>query len=193
MADDAVRAIPRILPLDWDPQRRPEGGGRPPRLTEGVAQALYKGLVFGLPHPIAASQAHIHPDTFQTWLRRGRIEQADPTSAYGCFYLAMQQAKRECEAELIGRIRVAGIRHWTANAWLLERKWPERWGRHFRVEADRGGITVGQVAPLGEQVRALRKERGQFLSVVERAMALLTDQRADVTAEGELTQETVTG
>ena len=52
------------------------------------------------------------------------------------FQEAVQQAEAVAEAERVRLILKAGkYDDWKANAWYLERKYPERWGRKERIDA----------------------------------------------------------
>ena len=56
------------------------------------------------------------------------------------FLSATKNALAEGEAALVGEIRRAASepRHWTAAAWLLERRNPKAWGRRDRVAPSAG-------------------------------------------------------
>ena len=49
------------------------------------------------------------------------------------------------ELTFVQRISDAGLdpKFWTANAWLLERKWPERWAKKHEDVGDRITVNVG--------------------------------------------------
>ncbi|MCO8128665.1 hypothetical protein NHL50_15750, partial [Acidimicrobiia bacterium EGI L10123] len=49
------------------------------------------------------------------------------------FVEAVRTAEAQAEADAVARIAEHGRTHWQANAWLLERKHPERWRRRGRV------------------------------------------------------------
>jgi transposase-like protein len=71
----------------------------------------------GNPVEVASEAAGITPETFYVWMRSRRA-----------FRLAIEQARGEAEAILVGRVqKAAQAGSWRAACWLLERRWPERW------------------------------------------------------------------
>lgn len=53
---------------------------------------------------------------------------------YYQFYQSIKRANAEAEQEALSRIQKAGKRNWQANAWFLERRFPNRW--RMRQEQD---------------------------------------------------------
>jgi len=104
----------------------------------------------GLHRTDAARAAGITYKTFREW------ELAD-----GAFREAVKKAEADSREALVERIQAAAEdpKHWTAAAWLLERRSPKRWGRKDRVD-------VKQLAP--EQ---LTDE--QLAAELEKALAAL--------------------
>lgn len=106
-------------------------GGRPTKYSRTVAARICRAVRKGCSREAAAGLAGINPDTLYDWQHR-----------FPEFSEALQKADSELEAECVSNIRRAGRsrRNWTANAWLLERKFPHRYGkvdRHLlRVRRD---------------------------------------------------------
>jgi hypothetical protein len=50
------------------------------------------------------------------------------------YFEAITKALAESETALVAHINRAGDKSWQAHAWLLERRFPERWGRKDRLE-----------------------------------------------------------
>ncbi len=48
---------------------------------------------------------------------------------------AVKKAEAELERKALEGITAAGAKNWTAWAWILERKWPERYGTFLVVAA----------------------------------------------------------
>jgi transposase len=105
----------------------------------------------------AASLAGVSRPTFNRWLRDGRREsEAEMPYAqakYRKLYEDVTQAESEFEQETLARIRKTGENTrsphaWTANAWILERKFPERYGRtdRLQVQSDRPLIEINVVS-----------------------------------------------
>lgn len=100
-----------------------------PEVTARVCLAIREGMA--LEH--AAEHGGIHPSTFFRWMERG----AAGEEPFGEFREAVKEAERTCELRALKTIR-KGARNgnWTAAAWLLERRYPEHYGRRDRVQMD---------------------------------------------------------
>jgi hypothetical protein len=77
--------------------------------------------------------------TWRLWLKQGREEERrlsksprakpNPNAAlYLEFLTAMKRAMAESQMRALGAIIKAAPKNWTAGAWLLERRWPSKWG-----------------------------------------------------------------
>lgn len=76
--------------------------------------------------------------TFSHWLRRGLKEHTERESGkepgeeellYIALYESVLAARAEYESKNIAAIQAATSESWQAAAWLLERRYPERWSR----------------------------------------------------------------
>ena len=88
----------------------------------------------------------IHRDTFYEWMRIGRETGEEP---FASFVQAVDRAMADSEARDVALIAKAASdpKLWTAAAWRLERRFPDRWGRRERVDLEAqvqhsGSITV---------------------------------------------------
>jgi AcrR family transcriptional regulator len=79
---------------------------------------------------VAAAASGISKPTFYKWLHDGANAKVDCLARQ--FSNAIEKA--EAEAEQSGLARIARAKDWTATAWRLERRHPERWGRRERHE-----------------------------------------------------------
>jgi hypothetical protein len=77
-----------------------------------------------------ARALNVSPRTFQRWLALGR---KFPEGIYGLLLQGLTTAEGEFEAQAVIDIRKAGAEDARHLEWLLERKYPQRWGR-FRGE-----------------------------------------------------------
>ncbi|MEO6835428.1 MAG: hypothetical protein ABI231_05910 [Candidatus Tumulicola sp.] len=70
------------------------------------------------------------------WVARGREDVAAgrPRTNYALFADAFVRARAINEWKLLERIQRAGERDWRASAWILERRFPERWSQKASVE-----------------------------------------------------------
>jgi transposase len=84
--------------------------------------------------------------TVYRWIRRGKDARrrldAEPPEALdakdtlaAAFCQAIKKALAEFEAEAVANVRRGG-QNWQASAWILERRWPLRWGRGRALDAD---------------------------------------------------------
>src|SRR5215210_1187725 len=103
--------------------------GRPSKLTHAVQETIVTAIQAGNYATVAAACAGIDPSTYHRWLERGDPKRkAKADEPYREFRAAVDQAKAEAEVRLVTQIAVAGEKHWGANAWLLARRFPKRWG-----------------------------------------------------------------
>ncbi len=109
---------------------------RPRLLTPAVQKTICKAIEVGAKLEIAARAAGIGARTLDEWLKHGRDElQADPDASGPCaaFVSEVMIASAKFEQELIGIIRKEAPKTWQAAAWLLERKFPERYAKVDRL------------------------------------------------------------
>lgn len=107
---------------------------RPSKLTPEVEERIIKALLAGSHVATAARCAGVHPATFYRWMERG-----DPSGTrradrpYRLFAARAEQTMAEAEVRQVARINKAGETRWEAHAWLLARRYPERWGRRAAI------------------------------------------------------------
>lgn len=101
----------------------------------------------------ACGLAGISVSTLHNWLERGRKGGNRKTERpYVEFLEAIKKAEAAAEASRIKLITNAAIEDWKAAAWYLERRFPDRWGRRERVQADvthAGGVKHEHSGPEG--------------------------------------------
>jgi hypothetical protein len=78
----------------------------------------------------AAAHAGIAKVTLFEWLRRGNREKS---GVYREFVNDIEKALADAEIHDVLNIAKAGLEHWQAIAWRLERKFPARWGRKIQI------------------------------------------------------------
>lgn len=115
--------------------------GRPTKLTPQVQARIVQAIVGGNDITVAAAYAGISKTTFYAWLERGRKAKTGP---FADFVDAIEKAQADAEARNVALIaKAAQDGTWTAAAWWLERKYPERWGRKERQQIEHeGGVTI---------------------------------------------------
>lgn len=76
----------------------------------------------------AARKAGINPRTARNWYAWGR-DAHDETSEYHQFYMKVERAWGDYEMVHISNINDQSHRDWRASAWLLEKRFPEEYGK----------------------------------------------------------------
>jgi transposase len=103
-------------------------GGRPTKLTPALQKQYVAALKRLHYFETAAAAVGISCRTVQRWRKRGR---RDPNGLHGEFCRAIKKALAEVESGWLKGVAQGGPR-WQSLAWLLERRYPERWGTHAR-------------------------------------------------------------
>lgn len=119
-------------------ERRPKKGGkgRPSKLTETTMLLLNAALSNGMFIEEACIHAGISRGTYYRWLDLGEQHDVEERSSeYRDFFLDIKQALAKSEMRsltIINEAQESG--NWRAAAWLLERRFPEKWGRYRTTE-----------------------------------------------------------
>lgn len=113
--------------------------GRPTSLTPDVQTAIVKAIIVGNYRETAAAAAGIHRTTLRNWEARGETGE----EPYASFMIELQAAEAKAEMKALSRIRRAkpaipgeggrGADLWQKDAWMMERRWPKRWGGRVRA------------------------------------------------------------
>ncbi len=105
--------------------------GRPTVLTEAVQATILANLRAGNYLATSCRAAGISPRTLETWRQRHR--EGDPRAdRLTDFVRCVKKAISEGETDLLGKVRAGGP-GWQSAAWILERRWRDRWGRNPNV------------------------------------------------------------
>ncbi len=137
----------RDLPTVTLPRQSRRGGGRT-KLTNRRAAQILQAIAYGCYRETAAQLAGIMPETLCHWMRWER----EP-------YVTFQRLVRKAEADLEARMvqiltRAADVRPELALA-LLERKFPERWGKvHTIVASPPPGLPPMDLGSMLERILA---------------------------------------
>ena len=112
--------------------------GRPGKLTPATHDAIVDAIRTGNYAETAARAAGITSTCYYNWTARGREAKQ---GIYFEFNAAIEKAKAAAEIRDVALIERAATDTWTAAAWMLERKFPARWGRREKLEVagDGGG------------------------------------------------------
>jgi transposase len=101
---------------------------RPTLLTSELGERLVAALRAGNVIHVACEAVGIDRRTYSRWMERGRSGRARD-NAYRELRAQVESARAEAEARAVTQIARAAAEDWRAAAWLLERGFPDRWGR----------------------------------------------------------------
>lgn len=122
---------------------------RPTSLPE-VQAVILTAIEAGNYRVTACAAAGIHRHTLQNWEKWG----AEGKEPYAEFLAALQTAEAKAEMRLLSDIDsaragtpgVSGADVWQTKAWILERRWPQRWAARVRtVVAEEVGTLVNKL------------------------------------------------
>lgn len=124
--------------------------GRPTKLTPEVQKKIVDAIRAGNYKEVAARYAGIGETTFYEWLKKGG---QCKNGVYTEFQKAVKNAEAEAEVRDVALIEMAAKENWTAAAWRLERRHPDRWGRkeHHEVTGEGGKAITIKVVYEGDE------------------------------------------
>jgi hypothetical protein len=124
---------------------RPLGANK---LTQEIQELLVKSLRLGLYVETACDLASISKECYYNWIKEG---ESFKSGKHRRFSDAIKKAQAESETRWIAHI--VQDDSWTSKAWLLERKFKDRWGRAIRQEISgpQGGPIVTQAMSAEEK------------------------------------------
>jgi hypothetical protein len=132
-------------------------------LTPELADSLIAMLRAGNYVQVAVRAVGIRRQTLTKWLERGEST-APEDEPYAQLRERVEQARAEGEVRNVAQISKAASDSWQAAAWLLERQYPDRWGRtsvRVRDEEDQVVEDVEADDPFAEvdELAAARRKR----------------------------------
>ncbi len=106
--------------------------------SKKLHKVIVENVRKGHPKTIAFREVGLHPDTVWRWLEQGRN---DPERYPHYVQLAedIEEAKAQADAEALDRIQAAAKadpKHWTADAWFLERTSPQHFAKRDKVDVE---------------------------------------------------------
>ncbi len=130
----------------------------PVKLNPETQATIFAMLRQGNHLDFAAEAAGVSKRTAARWLERG-AKGGKANADYAAFAAGVEKARAESHARHVGLIAAAASRSWQAAAWLLERGYPETWGKPGeRVKAQADADEAKAVDPFAE-VDDLRARR----------------------------------
>jgi len=154
----------------------PKEQGRPPIVSRDRKRArkVIKALKDGATMDMAAQRGGVSRRTLYEWLYKGQdvrdARDADENARltpydddYLWFLTEYEDAESEMKETLLRRIMEAGEdrQKWQANAWILERRWPEEFALRQVIKNDRGQsgvftLNIGGATPQSARITAHR-------------------------------------
>jgi transposase len=141
--------------------------GRPTKLTQDLQDRIVNAIRAGNYMETAALANGVSKVIIYNWLKRGsRAERGEPENEYDKDYIdffnAVQKALGESEQIALAQIvRAANEGQWQAAAWRLERRFPDKWGRHSNVNLNVAG-SLANVKLTDEDEQAYREAVAKF-------------------------------
>lgn len=126
-------------------------------LTKEIIQQVAKLLPRALYIESVVAQLSISRETFRVWQilgtkeqrRRDKGQEPNPKYDLHCELIGtIKKALAEAETEYLQLIQAAGTQTWTALAWILERRFPDKWATNR-----------GELRALAKQLAALNQSR----------------------------------
>jgi len=109
--------------------------GRPTKLTKQLKDRLFKALKDGVSYDTACEFAGISPSTFYRWVNEGeRDKENNHRTEFSEFLEDLKKANASVEINLIQQ--VAKDPSWQSKAWILERRFRDKWGRKEKVDGE---------------------------------------------------------
>jgi transposase len=171
--------------------------GCPTKLTPTLQAAITQAVSLGVPPVSAGLYAGVSKACLLQWLQRGQGSHPSrpATKAYVDFVDAIERARAQDEVRRLARLEQAArggqvtyektttypdgrvtreVRlseaQWTADAWFLERSYPDRWGRKERLDMRLmiESAAAKVAAEFGLTVEEVLTEARQLLQEVDR-------------------------
>lgn len=115
-------------------------GGRPRKDTKEIMDKVLKGIKAGLSYEGACGLARISFNTFNRWRLEG--EKAE-SGKYWEFLKELRNAEAIAEAEQLKRIKNDPDTKYAC--WILERRFPDRWGKKEQIKQEITGESGGPI------------------------------------------------
>lgn len=108
--------------------------GRRTKLTKALHDEIVGAIRVGTPIIHAAQAAGIGETTFHRWCQEGRAKPKSSKDPRRAFADAVDQALSQSVRLRVTRIAKAGETSWQADAWWLERRFPDQFGLRQNIE-----------------------------------------------------------
>lgn len=122
-------------------------------LQPTVEERLLNALKVGATHELACKHAGIAPSTFYAAMARGRAAMPGDED-FVEFAQRVNEAEAGAAVVSLATIRKASATQWQAAAWLLERRYPNAYGRTVVAVQDAGVVDLADRADADLEARA---------------------------------------
>jgi hypothetical protein len=157
-------------------KRNGKKNGRPSKISDALIKEVCGYIEEGNFIDTAAVCAGINYCTYYNWIKWGDEKHQDfKGGQYEIFFKAVKDAERRAERSILLDLYATKGMAWTKFAWVLERRFPAKWGRRFQQlpasQAEDGVKTIEQTqealrTALGDSKAAQGAEAMQrFLSM----------------------------
>lgn len=107
--------------------------GRKPKLTRKLIEDAEKLIKLGNYNTTVCQYLGIHQSTWYKWLKEGEKAKSGLKKE---FFERIKSAESHAEIRNVQLIQQSANESWQAAAWYLERKFPDRWGKKEKVDAN---------------------------------------------------------
>ena len=125
------------------PAKKTKHLGRRSKLNDEVAKQICAILASGGYQKTACAAVGIPAQTFYVWMEKGEHQ---TEGKYHDFHEAVKRAEHAAELRWIRTISEDDS--WQSKAWLLERRYPDRWGRKAFLQAQVDGQVQVNFTPI---------------------------------------------
>jgi hypothetical protein len=146
--------------------------GRPTKLTPEVHRAIVEAIREGASRQAAATRGGVAYATLAEWVARGNGTHADreQSAEFAEFAKDLHAAEADFEQSLVKNVMAYSAMgdkpDWRGPAWILERRFSDRWGKTTRTELtgkDGGPVAVASTVDVtkltDEQLAAIVNRR----------------------------------
>lgn len=133
----------------------PKPVGRPSKLTPERQRRLLEAIRGGNYYETACAYAGIDYQTLRNWMKRGEEE---GEGVYFEFFEAVKKAEADAEVSAVQAIRSGFGDDWRAAMTLLERRYPDRWGRRERMDLQHSGEIGMTLSEITKQAILRKRE-----------------------------------
>jgi len=102
--------------------------GRPQCYTAAKAALIVEAIRRGMPLKLAAAAGGVSYNTFVRWRNDGSNPDGPPHLK--AFLNQIRMVEAEAAQRIVGLIESAAEKSWQAAAWMLERRYPEIYGKN---------------------------------------------------------------